>query len=163
VGDYQVLAVLGDARGSEADLAELRRLGRECLAAKPRLAINLRHATFVDSQTLGLFVELLREAQGRDGEVVLVELNERAMKWFELSGLDHIFRMLPAESALAAASGAGQAPPRIGAALERVNVERMVEELEAALGTATDSGEPSAIGPIDEKALSEIEKLLADN
>jgi anti-anti-sigma factor len=162
VGEYRLLAVSGDIRGSEEDHRTLRRLGHQCLAESPRLAVNLRHATFIDSQTLGLFVELLRTAQSRGGEVALVDLGERARKWFELSGLEHIFRILPGEAALAAASKAKPAASRSGAALEKVNVERMVAELEAALGEATAGGEPSAVGPVDEKALTEIEKLLAE-
>jgi anti-anti-sigma factor len=161
VGEYQILAVSGDIRGSEEDHRALRRLGHQCLAESPRLAVNLRHATFIDSQTLGLFVELLRTAQSRGGEVALVDLGERARKWFELSGLEHIFRILPGEAALAATSKAKPAAPRT-AALDKVNVERMVAELEAALGEASANGEPSAAGPIDEKTLTEIEKLLAE-
>jgi len=161
VGEYRVLTVSGDVRGSEEEYRALDRLGRECLAASPWLAVNLRHATFIDSQTLGLFVGLLRAAQAGGGNMVIVELNERARKWFELSGLEHIFRILPDEAALEAGARPRPAPAKAGAALEKVNVERMVAELTAALGEATAGGEPSVVGPIDEKALSEIEKLLA--
>jgi len=160
-GAFRVVAVTGDVRGSEEDHRTLRRLGHQCLAEAPWLAINLRHATFVDSQTLGLFIELLRVAQSRGGEVVFVDVNERARKWFELSGLDHLFRILPDEGALSRVAEEKPAAARSGAALEKVNVERMVAELEAALGQANDGGEPSVAGPIDEKALTEIEKLLA--
>jgi anti-anti-sigma factor len=161
-GKHRILHVSGDVRGGESACAELHRLGRQCLAESPQLAINLRHATFIDSQTLGLFVELLRAAQAAGGDLVIVELNDRARKWFALSGLEHIFRILPDEAALSGAPAARPAAAaKAGAALEKVNVERMVQELEAALGEATAGGEPSVVGPIDEKALSEIEKLLA--
>ena len=163
-GEYHVLAVSGDIRGGEPDFAKLRRLGHVCLGDSPLLAVNLRHVTFVDSQTLGLFVELLRTAQARGGEAVLVEVGERAAKWFSLSGLDQVFKMVPEEAALAAASspaGAAEAPRN--SALEAVNIDRMVAELQAALGEAGDTGEPQIVGPIDEKALTEIEKLLSSS
>ena len=161
VGDYRVLAISGDVRGGEEDHRTLRRLAHQCLAEAPWLAVNLQHATFVDSQTLGLFVELLRAAQSRGGEVALVALNERANKWFELSGLENIFRILPDEPALKAAPRGRLASARLRPAIEKVNVERMVEELKVTLGEATAAGEPAATGPIDEKALTEIEKLLS--
>jgi hypothetical protein len=117
--------------------------------------------TFIDSQSLGLLIGLLRAAQSRGGETVLVQVGERAAKWFELSGLDQIFRMLPDEAALARPRRPAAGPERPKPALEQVNIERMVEELQAALGQADAAGAPSAVGPIDERALSEIEKLLS--
>lgn len=161
-GEYRVLAISGDVRGGEEDHRTLRRLAHQCLAETPWLAVNLQHATFVDSQTLGLFVELLRAAQSRGGEVALVALNDRAQKWFELSGLENIFRILPDEPALTSAPKGRLASARLRPAIESVNVERMVEELEVALGEAGPSGEPSQSGPLNEKTLTEIEKLLSE-
>lgn len=162
VGDYRVLAVSGDVRGGEEDNRTLRRAAHQCLAETPWLAVNLQHATFVDSQTLGLFVELLRAAQSRGGELALVALNDRAKKWFELSGLENIFRILPDEPSLTTNPKGRLASARLRPAIEKVNVERMVKELTITLGEATPAGEPSQTGPVDEKALGEIEKLLSD-
>lgn len=155
-GKYKVLAVSGDIRGGESDYRKLQMLGFGLIAESPLLAVNLKNVTFIDSQTLGLLVDLLRTAQVAGGEVVLLSINERARKWFQLSGLDKLFRIVADESGLSAAPAA----PRCKAALEQVNVERMVAELEAALGEAGVTGEPSAAVPIDEQALCEIEKLL---
>jgi len=159
LGKYCLLSVSGDLRGSEEDYRKLRRLGHQCLAETPWLAVNLRGVTFIDSQSLGLFVELLRTAQSRGGETVLVELSERVARWFEMSGLDCIFRILPEESALAPAGQPAAETAKANPALERVNVGRMVRELRTALGEADASGAPSAAGPVDARELTEIEKL----
>lgn len=162
-GDYRVLALSGDIRGQEDDFLELRREGHQALAEHPFLALDCRGITFVDSQTLGLMVGLLSSAQAREGEVVLLGVTERVSRWFSLSGLDRLFRMLPDESDLAGeaaiAGGAGGTEGR-RAALESVNIDQMVEELQSALGEADESGDPQPAKPVENRMLSEIEKLL---
>lgn len=162
VGRYCVLAVSGDVRGGEVDYLALRHESYQALAESPYLAINLLHTTFIDSQTLGLLVELLRSAQGRGGEMVLVAVNERASRWFALSGLDRLFKILPEEAALKVASKLAEPAAERKPALDRVNIDLMVAELQAALGEADDAGAPSAAGPVDDKVLTEIEKLLGN-
>jgi anti-anti-sigma factor len=159
LGKYSLLTVSGDLRGSEEDYRKLRRMGHQCLAERPCLAVNLRQVTYIDSQSLGLFVELLRTAQSRGGETVLVELSERAARWFEMSGLDCIFRILPDQAELAPAAEPATTAPKPNPALERVNVQRMVQELRTALGEADAAGAPSAAGPVNGRELTEIEKL----
>jgi len=160
VGRYQVMTLAGDIRGGEEYHDALRMEGHRALAERPFLALNCRRVTFVDSQTLGLFVELLRSAQARGGEVALTGITERVSKWFSLSGLDQLFRMLPDESSLTAGEKTTDSQRR-RAVLDAVNIERMVGELQDALGEADESGGPSAPGAADEKILTEIEKLLA--
>jgi anti-anti-sigma factor len=159
-GSYAVLGLKGDFRGGGESFTELRRRGHEALAESPFLGLDLGRVTFLDSQTLGLFVELLRSAQGRGGEVVLFKTGERTMRWFSLSGLDRIFRIL----------GPGQTPGSLAPApppegrrelLDSVDVERMVTELREALGDAGADGAPAAPGVPDEKTLTEIDRLLA--
>ena len=158
-GDYRILVLTGDFRGGEENYAALRRAGHEALAASPFMALDCKRVTFFDSQTLGLLVELLRAAQARAGGLVLTGVTERVAKWFELSGLDRIFKMLPDEAELAARPAGGA--PGHKEVLDSVDIECMVKELQGALGEADETGAPSAGGPVDEKMLTEIEKLLS--
>lgn len=155
-----ILELSGDFRGGEQEFANLRRAGHQALAGQPRLVLDLARVAFLDSQTLGLLVELLRAAQSRGGEVVLAAVAERAARWLGLSGLDRVFRVIPAGQDLDPEKlwPQGAAPRR--PALEALNIERLVGELQSALGAADESGMPSQSGPVDEAVLAEIERLL---
>ncbi len=158
-GEYLVLALQGDFRGGEQNFVELRRAGHRALAESPFLALDCRHVTFLDSQTLGLIVELLRSAQARGGGLLLAGVTERVAKWFELSGLDRIFKTVPAGAPLAEA-GPGDATERHKEVLDSVDVDQMVAELQEALGEADENGAPSAPAPADDRMLTEIRRLL---
>lgn len=158
-GEYLVLDLQGDFRGGEESFAELRQMGHGALAESPFLALDCRHVTFLDSQTLGLLVEFLRSAQTRGGGMLLIGVTERVAKWFELSGLDRIFEMVPVLDSLPEARPASP-PARHREVLDAVDVDQMVSELRAALGEADEHGAPTAPGPGEEKMLSEIERLL---
>jgi anti-anti-sigma factor len=160
VGKFAVLAVSGDVRGGEEDYLTLDRMGHEALDAGALLAVDLRRTTFIDSQTLGLFVELLRASQARGGEVAIVGAGQRTDRWFGLSGLDQVFRMVADEEELAAVTRPSRKSARLKPVLETIDVDRLVEELECSLGEADENGLPTGPGKSDEKTLSEIEKLL---
>lgn len=162
IGKFTVLAVSGDVRGGEEDYMHLRRQGHAALGAGPLLAIDLVHATFVDSQTLGLFVELLRAAQAQGGEVAIVGSGTRTERWFGLSGLDQVFRMVPEAEQLAGITRPTRKSARLKPVLDKVNVDRLVEELQGSLGEADKDGLPTLPGRADDKTLSEIEKLLSE-
>jgi anti-anti-sigma factor len=148
----------GDFRGGTEEYAELRGSSQQALAEGAFLALDCTHVTFLDSQTLGLLVELLRAAQSRGGEMVLFGVTERVLRWFELSGLDRIFKMLPAGQPLSEAPGLPADGQR--RLLDSVDVDRMVSELQEALGDADEDGEPTAAGPVEERMLGEIDRLL---
>jgi anti-anti-sigma factor len=159
-GSYLVLELRGDFRGGTDDYAELRRRGQEALAESPFLALDCTHVTFLDSQTLGLLVEMLRFAQGRGGNMLLFNVGERASRWLELSGLEHIFQVLPEGRTPGDAEAVAPPEERRGV-IEAVDIERMVSELEQALGAADENGAPSgAPGPETERVLTEIDRLL---
>jgi anti-anti-sigma factor len=160
VGRFAVLVVSGDVRGGEEDYRALERMGLQALESGSLLAIDLAHATFIDSQTLGLFVQLLRASQARGGEVVIVGAGPRTDRWFGLSGLNQVFKMVADEEELSAITRPTRKSARLKPVLETVNVDRLVEELEASLGEAGENGLPTQPKTSDEKTLSEIEKLL---
>lgn len=158
-GECLVLELRGDFRGSEESFQGLRRAAQEALAQSPRLMLDMTHVTFLDSQTLGLLVELLGRASERGGEVVLSGLTPRTGKWFQLSGLDRIFRCVPRHGAAAEAPTPRAAVAR-RPAVAAVDIDRMVSELRSVLGEPAEDGAPSVAEPVDESALSEIEKLI---
>jgi anti-sigma B factor antagonist len=157
-GEYQVLQLHGDFRGGTEEYVELRRAGHLALAGGPFLAVDCAHVTFLDSQTLGLLVEMLRASQARGGQVVLVGVTERVRRWFELSGLDRIFKTLPATSELT--EKPAPPPEERRGVLDSLDVDRMVSELQEALGEADEGGGPTAPGPVEERMLGEIDRLL---
>jgi anti-sigma B factor antagonist len=158
-GGHLVLELQGDFRGGAESFTELRRKGHEALAECPFLALDCKHVAFLDSQTLGLLVELMRAAHVRGGELYLVNVTERVGRWFELSGLDRIFKIMP-EGETPGALEPVPPPEERREMLDSVDIDHMVTELREALGEADESGAPSSPGPGDEKMLSEIRKLI---
>jgi anti-sigma B factor antagonist len=161
-GDYLVLVLRGDFRGGGESFAELRRAGHEALAANPFLALDLARVAFLDSQTLGLLVELLRSAQARGGTLVLFNVGPRVRRWFELSGLDRIFELLD-EGMTPASLRPAPPPDSRRRLLDSVDVERLVSELSSALGEAGPDGAPAAPGPAEQRMLTEIDRLLSSS
>ena len=159
-GEYLVLVLRGDFRGGGESFAELRRAGHEALATSPLLALDCARVTFLDSQTLGLLVELLRSAQARGGSLLLFNAGARVRRWFELSGLDRIFQLLDAGQTPAALRPAPP-PEARRRLLDAVDVERLVAELTQALGEAGPDGAPAAPGPAEQRTLGEIDRLLS--
>jgi anti-anti-sigma factor len=156
---YLILELQGDFRGGEENFAELRSKGHQALAECPFLVMDMAHVSFLDSQTLGLLVELMRLAHTRAGEVYLANVSDRVGRWFELSGLDRIFEIIPEGRAPA---GQEPAPPpeERREMLDSVDIEVMVSELSEALGDADESGAPGQPAPGQEQMANEIRKLL---
>jgi anti-anti-sigma factor len=159
-GDCARLELRGDFRGGGDSYSDLRAAGHRALADCRLLVLDLAHVAFLDSQTLGLLVELMRLARSRGGELYLANASDRVSRWFELSGLDRIFRFLeegaaPALPQTRRGSGAGR-----DASLDSVDIEVMVSELSEALGAPDPDGAPARPVPGEEVVISEIRKLL---
>ncbi len=158
-GGYLILELQGDFRGGGENYAELRARGQEALAECSFLVLDLTHVAFLDSQTLGLLVELMRLANTRGGELYLSNVSDRVGRWFELSGLDRIFKML-ADGESPATMEPAPPPEQRREMLDSVDIDLMVTELRDALGDSAESGSPSEPASGEEKMVSEIRKLL---
>ena len=80
-GDLHVVAVAG-----EIDLlASLIEAGRR------QLVLDLSETTFLDSTGLGVLIGAVKRLRSRDGELVIVNVDETIAKTFEITGLDQIF------------------------------------------------------------------------
>ncbi len=156
---YLILELQGDFRGGEDNFAQLRSKGHQALAECPFLVIDLAHVSFLDSQTLGLLVELMRLAHTRAGELYLANVSARVRRWFELSGLDRIFEFIP-EGRRPPGPEPVPPPEERREMLDSVDIEVMVSELSEALGDADESGAPCQPAPEQERLANEIRKLL---
>ncbi|MGD6818532.1 anti-sigma factor antagonist [Metabacillus sp. 84] len=58
--------------------------------SEPKLVINLRDVSYMDSTGLGVFVGLLKNVRKNNGELQLVELSERLERLFTITGLNDI-------------------------------------------------------------------------
>jgi anti-sigma B factor antagonist len=75
----------------EIDVLTAPTLGRRLLKlvdeGKTRLIVDLSRVTFMDSTGIGVLLNALRRASGRDGGLVLVCPTERVLRPFEVTGL----------------------------------------------------------------------------
>jgi anti-sigma B factor antagonist len=75
----------------EIDMHTAPKLGRRLLGlldeGKIRLVVDLSRVTFMDSTGIGVILNALRRATGRDGGLVLVCPTERVLRPFEVTGL----------------------------------------------------------------------------
>jgi anti-sigma B factor antagonist len=75
----------------EIDAVTAPRLGRRLLGlvaeGKTWLVVDLSRVTFMDSTGIGVLLNALRRATGRDGGLVLICPNERVLRPFQVTGL----------------------------------------------------------------------------
>lgn len=72
----------------------LERKGTELIGPDSgRIVMNLQKVDFMDSSGLGVLVGLLKRAQSYGGEIVLCELRKNIYKVFQITGLDHVFKI----------------------------------------------------------------------
>jgi anti-sigma B factor antagonist len=75
----------------EIDVLTAPRLGRRLLGlvdeGKTRLVVDLSRVTFMDSTGIGVLLNALKRARGRDGGLVLVCPSERVLRPFQVTGL----------------------------------------------------------------------------
>ncbi|WP_342433561.1 anti-sigma factor antagonist [Neobacillus sp. FSL H8-0543] len=57
------------------------------------ITINLKEVSYMDSTGLGVFVGLFKQLNKNEGELRLVELSDRLMRLFELTGLSKIMNI----------------------------------------------------------------------
>ena len=159
-GQFTVLDLEGDFRGGEENFSELRAAGFAAIGEQSCVALNCRRVSFLDSSTLGLLVQLLQSAEANGLNLVLTGVTDRVSRWFELSGLDRLFTIYSGDQEPADLGNApGHKLPR--RAVDSVDVETMVSELQQALGEADDQGAPSSPDPVDPQMFGEIRKLLS--
>jgi anti-sigma B factor antagonist len=62
------------------------------LADEPNqtLIVDLKDVTYIDSTGLGVFVGLFKKLTNNNGELKLVDLSERLLRLFEITGLNNI-------------------------------------------------------------------------
>jgi len=89
-GDRHVVAVAGEIDLFTApDLKQ--RLASLIEAGRRQLVLDLSETTFLDSTGLGVLIGAVKRLRSRDGELVIVNVDETIAKTFEITGLDQIF------------------------------------------------------------------------
>lgn len=68
----------------------------------PRILIDLRETTFMDSSALGVLVGALRTARSLGGEVRIIGPNDKLVPLFRITGLNRTFAMFDTVEAAAA-------------------------------------------------------------
>lgn len=71
---------------------------RVCRDQPDRLVINLGEVSYMDSSGIGTLVEVFRRVNAYEGKLGLCNLNERVLSVFEITKLDHFFRIYDSES-----------------------------------------------------------------
>lgn len=75
-------------------LAEAHRLLE---ADPPRLEVDLKEVTFIDSSGLGALVQIQKAADDKGISVVLTRSSGPTRRLLELTGLQHVFTIAPPE------------------------------------------------------------------
>ncbi|MEC1520671.1 anti-sigma factor antagonist [Neobacillus niacini] len=57
------------------------------------ITVNLKDVSYMDSTGLGVFVGLFKQLSKNEGELRLVELSDRLVRLFELTGLSKIMNI----------------------------------------------------------------------
>jgi anti-sigma B factor antagonist len=97
-GDWQILGVEG-----ELDLSTSPRLRdalTDAVEASPRVAIDLRAVSFMDSTALGVVVAAMKRAREREGELALIGPTGSPRKVLSITALDQIMRIVDDPAAL---------------------------------------------------------------
>ena len=97
-GDFALLRLKGEARLEEVD--GVRSAARALLSdGSKHLLIGVRELTFADSASIGVLMELQKEAMARGGGFVLHGCSPRFLKLLEAMGLGNRFRTAATETA----------------------------------------------------------------
>jgi anti-sigma B factor antagonist len=90
------------AASGELDLQaapDLRNLLMQLIELGHReLVLDLSHATFIDSTTIGVLTGRQRQLRGEDGELRIVCSNPDLLRTFDISGMTRVFRVHPTVS-----------------------------------------------------------------
>ncbi|MEV6752408.1 STAS domain-containing protein [Streptomyces sp. NPDC051214] len=93
LGDVTVLAVAG-----EIDLdtsADVRRAFAAVAAPRPRVVVDLRRVTFIDSSAINVFIAAHRDLTGAGGWLRLAGPAESVIRTLEIVGIDTFIDILP--------------------------------------------------------------------
>ena len=69
-----------------------------CQKKPARLVINLEEVTYMDSSGIGTLVEVFRRVNAYEGKLGLCGLNDRVHSVFEITKLDHFFKIYDTEA-----------------------------------------------------------------
>jgi len=69
-----------------------------CERRPERLVVNLEDVTYMDSSGIGTLVEVFRRVNAYEGKLGLCGLNDRVYSVFEITKLDHFFRIYDTEA-----------------------------------------------------------------
>lgn len=69
-----------------------------CEQKPPSLVINLQEVSYMDSSGIGTLVEVLRRVNAYQGKLGLCHMNDRVYSVFEITKLDHFFKIYKTEA-----------------------------------------------------------------
>jgi anti-sigma B factor antagonist len=83
--------------GGEIDAFTAPKLREEILplaeGEHKSIIVNLKDVSYLDSTGLGVFVGLFKQLKQNDGELRLIELSDRLVRLFEITGLSNIMNI----------------------------------------------------------------------
>lgn len=83
--------------GGEIDAFTAPKLREEILplaeGENKSVIVNLKDVSYLDSTGLGVFVGLFKQLKQNDGELRLIELSDRLVRLFEITGLSNIMNI----------------------------------------------------------------------
>ena len=69
-----------------------------CQKQPAQLVINLEDVSYIDSSGIGTLVEVFRRINGYKGKLALCGLSDRVHSVFEITKLDHFFKIFDTEA-----------------------------------------------------------------
>lgn len=65
-------------------------LGQLTKQSGQEIIVDLENVSYMDSTGLGLFIGALKSAKENDGELKLINIQERVFRLFQITGLDEV-------------------------------------------------------------------------
>ena len=101
LGSVPVVAVTGEIDVTSAPVLR-DALAGQTTAESPRIVVDLRGVTFLDSTALGVLVGAHKQCRERGGELLLAVSEPRIVKIFEITGLTKVFPIVDSLTAVGA-------------------------------------------------------------
>ena len=106
VGDVTVLDLNGRLVLDEGDAVLRQRVRALVEEGRPRIVLNLRDVTYIDSCGIGALIATFVSVRRKGGDMRMVHLTTRSRRLMEISKLMTVFRIFDAEDeALASFTG----------------------------------------------------------
>lgn len=108
-GDWLIVKVFGEVdQANSPDLLDY--LLTQAAGPDPAVAVDASALEFIDSSGLGALVSVRMELARRDREFAILDPTKPVARTLQVSGLDHVLRVVCSESELSATSSSEKGP-----------------------------------------------------